>query len=944
MLTPRLGNDGPLLQSLQRLIAPAQSSVLHSSSRPLWHRRHFSLSRCSGLISRSHHGLRVARRAATARCHSVAWRNALGAGDARVAPQRPVLVIQTRALSRKQLKAQRKPHEIIGVLKSLQVHTGRSALASATDRPSRRSSCDARSGPAKRRGDAQSPHEVKELRCLRLSDIVARYLKCIYLFEHHLGSAQVSNGPLNQGIGEVFTDAVLARLHGRGYDVQDVAAWAWILTASTSTLAVHRLALLGSQGETCDGRPRRLPMFLYLLLLRRAHIKASSLRTLAYRVQTHLEQVKAPALQSPLVAARIEGGSVSCEVAADSSTVNILLVRLLRHVQRVWPSAVPRVTQMMMGHLAPAVGDTSMRDPAKAARWTRLLNEWLRLLALPSSSGPFLTARIQERAQFMLVRRMSEYTPPVSITREGYRAVAKVQLARPKTPVEREWALRQAKSWPPWKKMRLGIDTVQGPEEGVGRAMDVLRQMRTAGYRWEEWEEGASIYAGWDTDDSPTIQTRTIVSPASTVSSRLCRSHDARARVSSEGDHRQADEMWAARITATRTIEEAWACFLAHEDSGAPRSRAIYAAMLTKLATWERQARGRERRKGSGPDAPSTAPPGDAQELQPSPASAHEAVYVRLEPPTLEDLYQQMIDDGIEPSDRCLAFLVERVRSLRQATRMIRTSGWITGASFHAPDGGGVVGGDPSNVAGGVPGRSLVRLLAKLPLCTFSAVLRRLRNHHQRLLLSPLRPRRDADSSSPSPLDGRTAETGAARTSVLVQLYQLLLGRRSRNREHWNCLLQTLARTYQSKASRRRLASEGILPDLLCWKLQGALVRQMEMLELEPDSYSFEMLCAGLVRSTRTSRIVREGGVEGHKQRIQSPQHINVGGVLPPVVVIADEAADPVAHGLGGTPLPRSTVGGELTCRSVPYCCKRDANPTHHRSKVGIYPVHAPQQ
>ncbi|KAJ9624105.1 hypothetical protein H2203_005554 [Taxawa tesnikishii (nom. ined.)] len=181
---------------------------------------------------------------------------------------------------------------------------------------------------------------------------------------------------------------------------------------------------------------------------------------------------------------------------------------------------------------------------------------------------------------------MATHDPPLVINREGYRGVIRVQLARKKTAEEEEWAQLKSPSWPPWKEERTGMDAYIGVERGISRAGEVLARMQEAGYPLEEWEYVAQIYAGWDTDRSPTIQTRTIA-PAPF-------SQNVKAQI------------WAARIDSTRTVYEAWACFLACEEESIKLRQEVYFAMFQKLTSESKrrqQALKEGTEAGEGPES-----------------------------------------------------------------------------------------------------------------------------------------------------------------------------------------------------------------------------------------------------------------------------------------------------------------------------------------------------
>ncbi|KAL4906299.1 hypothetical protein BDW74DRAFT_151672 [Aspergillus multicolor] len=229
---------------------------------------------------------------------------------------------------------------------------------------------------------------------------------------------------------------------------------------------------------------------------------------------------------------------------------------------------------------------------------------------------------------------MAEIHPASPITRRGYQGLAAVQLAHRKTAAEREFAELKTPSWPPWKEERSGMDVDKGVEGTRSRASRVLLQMREAGHPAFLWEDVVNILAGWDTDNSPTIQTRTLARQPQHLYGRA-----------KQENHRA---IWEARIRSTRTVREAWAAFLAYEGRGLPPHRDIYYAMGERLV-FEQKLRNQKK---------ALALPGDGPEVFPEPASARDWIYTPTEPPRLYAFLRRMLAQGIRPSGRFLALLL----------------------------------------------------------------------------------------------------------------------------------------------------------------------------------------------------------------------------------------------------------------------------------------------
>ncbi|KAJ5155540.1 hypothetical protein N7492_008343 [Penicillium capsulatum] len=261
---------------------------------------------------------------------------------------------------------------------------------------------------------------------------------------------------------------------------------------------------------------------------------------------------------------------------------------------------------------------------------------------------------IQQQAQFELLRAMATHKPVLPLTRRGYQAVAAVQVAHKKTTAERESAELKAPSWPPWKEEKMGIDAQRGNEGIFSRAMNILSQMREAGYSPGLWEKTAAILAGWDTDGSPTVQTRTFMK------------HPRRFRHGLRIDRHQ--DIWVARIRATRTLREAWACFLSYKNHRLPSHPEVYAAMAERLIYGQLSVK-------RGFDPAAQALPGDGLEVYPEPSSARDLIYVSSDPPPIDVFVDDMIAHGFRPSGRLLGLLLKTAPNFRLGMHYLRWSG-----------------------------------------------------------------------------------------------------------------------------------------------------------------------------------------------------------------------------------------------------------------------------
>lgn len=421
-----------------------------------------------------------------------------------------------------------------------------------------------------------------------------------------------------------FTDTELRVLQSRGFARHEVKRWA------SSILEPN--PLIGAQVILMAQRAP--PMFLVLIFLRRRNLSTYALSI----IMQHIDK-------------RVKVNTI------DWNTLRILTIRLLRHARKTWPESIPWISSLFTTEarrirdetLAPENTHSALR-----ADMGHFCNAFIKLLSLPATLQPVLSSRFQEKGQFEVLKFMASHSPPFSVSKAGFRGLSRVQLAHAKTPQEQEWARLKSSTWPPWKQSQTALDEDKGYQYGMSRASKIMHRMFEAGYPPGKFETMVELYAGWDADLSPTIQTRTSLPRISTYyrdSGRL-----------------QA-LIWAARIRATRTRREAWACFLAYEASKAPASQDVYQAMFEKLfyplhVETGSQARPKER-----------VLPGDVKEPMPEPTSPLDQIYLSEPVDTLDQLYNRMVSRNVQPTGRVLAFLIETASSFKSGLHRLQSAG-----------------------------------------------------------------------------------------------------------------------------------------------------------------------------------------------------------------------------------------------------------------------------
>ncbi|KEF62661.1 uncharacterized protein A1O9_00634 [Exophiala aquamarina CBS 119918] len=446
---------------------------------------------------------------------------------------------------------------------------------------------------------------------------------------------------LEEAIRNVFPSSTLSILEKAGFDASDVTCWAWIFTAPAVDLAISRYIILMNEFCSYDP-PRKVPKFIVLQLLRSPSIGQFALRRL---VETLLRELHDCNEQKSYLH------------WSHWATRICLVVRLLRHARQSDPSLLHEIA-LVIRHLFSDIYTVpgQARDSLELDRLAHVYNRLLSLISLPRPREPFKWTLDQQNAQLALVCLMVGFQPQLPVSREGFRALIKVQLAHKKTGEERSWAEAKSSSWPPWRQDKLGIEEDLEYPGKESRAMRLLRRMTEAGYAHGPWEKAASVLSGWDTDKSPTIQTRSIL--------RRAWNNIFPGREVLKTEDTVSSEIWTARIRSTRSKLEAWAAFSAYTTSTplAQRQYMPYYAMLEKL-----MAKTVEPQSVLG----LTYLPGDLKETFPDPINPNQRVYVETQVPTSSDFYLLMLNDGFKPAGSLLCELLDSATNLEAGFRYV---------------------------------------------------------------------------------------------------------------------------------------------------------------------------------------------------------------------------------------------------------------------------------
>jgi hypothetical protein len=685
-----------------------------------------------------------------------------------------------------------------------------------------------------------------------LSQILQKYL----LFLRSQASSFISDEQELIRLSEIFSRETRRVLHTRHYSPEDVAAWAWILSAQGSFRAAMRLFLWDSRKPFT----RRTPIFVVRILLHRPHIDVRAYRILLSYSLSYL-------LRRPL---KIMTSVTDSKVAKSrfKSRLNILsprkayglMTNLLRIAREMLPAAQYNIAQAYayyLIHLLPLLHSKPMAWETNRLR-AECFNECLRLLGIPSRVQPYLSSSIQQQAQFELLKAMAAHNPVIPVNRSGYQAIMAVQLAHVKTPAERIFAEQKALSWPPWKEARMGIDSERGNEGMRSRTMQVLSQMIEAGYALSSWDDVAAILAGWDTDGTPTIQTRSLARPQKSLEPGTKES-------------KVVSTVWASRIRATRTLREAWACFLSYEARALP-SEPVYHAMARKLIY--RMEESDDINTKNGPL------PGDGFEVYPEPSSARDVTYVPTEPPTLEELLERMISQGVLPGVDFVALLVRFSPDFSTGLRYI--------AAFLSPKQTKAVS---TLYYGDLEGDTLATLKAMKPSLFDSIIAFFCTKSHlpcpghrfRKADLFPILMQRPSQlvvdtSTFFSDEDVLREGNGNGHPQTLSHAVELLLAKRPRRVSAWLPLLKALASPRGPNEERL------VKPHVhwyFAWYETSEVIRWMQELELEPGMEGFIVLCQIFAQAVgvgvQSTTAAEESLYLAHRMKRQNDKlHVNI--------------------------------------------------------------------
>ncbi|KAE9369558.1 hypothetical protein N431DRAFT_346055 [Stipitochalara longipes BDJ] len=650
-----------------------------------------------------------------------------------------------------------------------------------------------------------------------------------------------------------FHRKVRAFLDSRCINLNRVDKWAWILSGRTPDEMAERLL----------SKPRYYPPFILLEILRRDISQVKTLEMLLRYTKDYILNLDEPSRSS--VPENQTNTSISIDETSESDVPTplrkdhltntepqdfrieqngfaILISRLLYQVRRIWPPAMVDVAHMIARYMqsipVSSVSSGDTLGPRTFIRFSRMNNYFLGLLALPSSVEPMKSMAYNWSAQKILLELAGQFDPPLRLDHISYRAIIQVLAATKKSTRESRSVTFRNRSWPPWRVEQDGMDAQRSQEEDFSRVILAIMRSRESGYMQDHQ---LSIFGGVDSDGTPTIHTR-----------KLFKWRYLESLTQGRDSHDDDAKLWAARIEATRDVHEAWGAFTEYCGKGGKATISMYLAMFQKL-NYE------SRRLGSQSNL--HVPPGDGREVLPvSDDNFSEFYKSRLQPPTIQNLYQEMRAAGIRPSGRCLSFLLRHARTIDEGLGYLLDSGMNEQVVAYLADGG--QSQVPPDVIARVSDQMLTDLISLI--CRFAPRIVKTSSDPKLEIVEHVR--NTTRSSSPTQSAVWTIrDAGAGRPSrsrprhPLEHAAFLLNSWQPKFRPAWYALLKSLARRDIVIVRDLATDSEGICENHeLAWRVTMAVLEDFHSCELELDPEGFRLVCFAFAKYAEAAFLTSE--------------------------------------------------------------------------------------
>jgi len=512
-------------------------------------------------------------------------------------------------------------------------------------------------------------------------------------------------------------------------------------------------------------------------------------------------------------------------------TTNIqILFRLLYHARNILTPAIVTIAQMLPPTVSALLGGSYPENTKLNAYMHRqlcdLFNLVLDQLALPAAKAPFRSMTYAWNAQKIILEWAGQFEPPLLLNQAGYQAVSRVLAAQKKTDKESRVSSLSARTWPPWRVEQDGMDAQRILDEDFSRVVSAVIRMTESGYKETPEDSSIRILGGQEGDGTPTVHTRTV----------------RKQEFFSEGMPFSLDDklQWAARVEATRDVQEAWGAFTKFQQLGGKPSILMYFVMFEKLQfekarlEFDRTSYG-SRRRYLNPI------PGEGKELLP-PSNDNVSIFYRaqLQPPHKDELYDTMIRrDGIRPTGSFLRFLVANARTPDTAIQYLQDSLLDTQAIEFLVDGADM---DPVVRKACISDQLLAAFLQML--CRFVP------------RINPQFQDQDQEGtpfavSTDNLLEVLQLNTAPGKTiSPLNHSIYLLTQTKPQFRPAWYAVFRALAR-------RGTIVDKGLVGthqnDLIAWRVMEDIINDFHNHGLELDPYGFLIICNGLEKAILAS-------------------------------------------------------------------------------------------
>ncbi|KAI1339783.1 hypothetical protein F5Y15DRAFT_382100 [Xylariaceae sp. FL0016] len=420
-----------------------------------------------------------------------------------------------------------------------------------------------------------------------------------------------------------WTD-LLNSIATRGWTREHFDHWIWILSGDNGDVRVQRFL------STDTIKPR----FLLFLLLRSDEV---------FRKHESLTSLMRYLSNKPTT-----NSNIATHSAEDLTVSQFLIVlrRLTLHALRMWPRSLVTIARLAAEYIKGLGHSTRRGRHSGYPSQCEVFNTALFVFSKPAQDHPHLNMEFNWRAQRLLLAMSDNLGKPLIINQASYRAIRQVLVALPKSKDEKWRAARYSQNWPPHRRDFDGLDAKRPPQDDHSRSVKAGILAKASGYDEDDYDRALDTLGGTDAG-SPTIQTRSL----------------APKRWKDGKEEWNYFNRWAMSIRATRNAQEAWRAFQRYvHKSPSPPNIQVYAEMFRKL-------------QAQSIDAGSDVLPGDARENFPVyDANYSEYELARLSPPTVAELYQRMLNQGIKPDGHCLQLLVSNSRSIEEGIRYLLDS------------------------------------------------------------------------------------------------------------------------------------------------------------------------------------------------------------------------------------------------------------------------------